>query len=169
VQDVLNAARIEAGELVLHPEPISVLPIVQQVVEQTRARVTDRSYHAPTKPGLPPVFADRDRVAEVLANLLDNAGKYSPAGKEISIEVRADQTEVTLSVRDHGPGLSAADVERVFDKFYRADNSDSQAAYGYGLGLYVCRRLVEAQGGRIWAENHPAGGAVFSFTLPVTG
>jgi K+-sensing histidine kinase KdpD len=106
-------------------------------------------------------------VAEVLANLLDNADKYSPPQKEVIIEVRADQTEVTLSVRDFGPGLSPTDLERVFDKFQRTDGSDSQAVYGYGLGLYICRRLVEAQGGRIWAENHPNGGAVFSFALPV--
>jgi K+-sensing histidine kinase KdpD len=81
--------------------------------------------------------------------------------------VRADQTEVTVSVRDYGPGLRPSDLERVFDKFYRVDSSDSQPAYGYGLGLYVCQRLVTAQNGRIWAENHPDGGAVFAFTLPI--
>jgi PAS domain S-box-containing protein len=167
VRDVLNTARIESGDLILQPEPVSVLPVVQQVVEQIRARTTDRPFSLPTKPGLPFVFADRDRVAEVLANLLDNADKYSPRGKDVNVEVRADETEVTLSVRDAGPGLPPKDLERVFDKFYRADNSDAQTAYGYGLGLYVCRRLVEAQGGRIWAENAPGGGAVFSFTLPV--
>ena len=167
VRDVLNATRLEAGELVLQPEPISIMPIVQQVAEQTRARVSQRPIQLPTKPGLPLVFADRDRVAEVLANLLDNADKYAPPGQEVAIDVRADQTEVTLSVRDAGRGLPLRDLERVFDRFYRADNSEAQVVYGYGLGLYVCRRLIEAQGGRIWAENAPDGGAVFSFTLPV--
>jgi PAS domain S-box-containing protein len=167
VRDVLSAARLEAGELVLHSEPISVLPVVQQVVEQTRARKTDRVFHLPLRPGLPLVFADRDRVAEVLSNLIDNADKYSPREQEILIDVQADQTEVTVAVRDHGRGLPQADVERVFDKFYRADSSDAQVAYGYGLGLYVCRRLIETQGGRIWAENAPDGGAIFYFTLPV--
>jgi signal transduction histidine kinase len=167
VRDVLSAARLEAGELVLHPEPISVLPVVQQVVEQTRARKTDRAFHLPLRPGLPLVFADRDRVAEVLSNLIDNADKYSPREQTIAIDVQADQTEVTIAVRDHGRGLPPADVDRVFDKFYRADGSDAQLAYGYGLGLFVCRRLVESQGGRIWAENAPGGGAIFYFTLPV--
>ncbi|MBI5290655.1 MAG: PAS domain S-box protein [Chloroflexi bacterium] len=167
VRDVLNAARIEAGELVLQPEPISVTPIVQQALEHVRARAGKRRFHLPPKPGLPFAFADRDRTAEVLANLLDNADKYSPRDKEITVEMRADETEVTLSVRDGGPGIPPAELERIFDKFHRADGSDSQAAYGYGLGLYVCRRIVEAQGGRIWAENAPGGGAVFSFTLPV--
>jgi PAS domain S-box-containing protein len=167
VRDVLNTARIESGDLALHPEPISVLPVIQQVVEQTRPRTADRLIHLPTKPGLPLVLADRDRVAEVLINLLDNADKYSPRGTDILIEVQADQTEVTLAVRNSGRGLPPGDLDRVFDKFYRADSSDAQTAYGYGLGLYVCRQLIEAQGGRIWAENAPGGGAVFSFTLPV--
>ena len=167
VRDVLSAARIEAGELVLHSEPISILPVVQQVVEQAHARTTARRFQLPTKPGLPLVLADRERVAEVLMNLLDNADKYSPPEKDVVLDVRADQTEVVLSVRDFGAGLPPDDVARVFEKFYRADGSDAQAAYGYGLGLYVCRKLIEAQKGRIWAENDPAGGAVFSFALPV--
>jgi signal transduction histidine kinase len=167
VQDVLNAARLEAGELVLHPEPVSVLPVVQQVADQMRARAADRPIQLPTKPGLPLVFADRDRLAEVLANLLDNADKYSPHGRAIDVEVQANQTDVTITVHDAGRGLPPGDLERVFEKFYRADGSDAQAAYGYGLGLYVCRRLIEAQHGRIWAENALDGGAAFSFTLPV--
>ncbi len=166
VQDVLNASQVEANDLKLQPEPLSILPVVRQVVDQARTRSGDRPFHVPPKPGLPFVYADRDRVAEVLMNLIDNADKYSPPGTEIAIEVQADQTEVKVSVRDHGRGLPPADLDRVFDKFYRSDNSDAQAAYGYGLGLFVCRRLVEAQGGRIWAENASEGGAIFSFTLP---
>ncbi len=167
VRDVLNMARIESGVLVLEPEPISLLPIVQQVAEQVCTRSAARPFRLPTKPGLPLVFADRDQVVEILINLLDNADKYSPPGKEVVIDVRADQTEVTLSIRDFGPGLPPADLDHVFEKFHRTDGSDSQAVYGYGLGLYICRRLVEAQGGRIWAENHSNGGAVFSLALPV--
>ncbi|HET7087301.1 MAG TPA: ATP-binding protein [Anaerolineae bacterium] len=167
VRDVLSAARIEAGDVVLQPEPISVLPVVRQVTEQIRARTTRRPFRLPTKPGLPLAFADRDRTAEVIANLLDNADKYSPPGKDVVIDVQADEIEVIVSVRDFGSGLPPSDLDRVFQKFYRTDGSDAQAAYGYGLGLYICRQLVEAQGGRIWAENHPDGGAIFSFALPV--
>lgn len=166
VGDVLNAARLEAGELNLHAEPFSVLPVVRQVVEHIQAGAW-RDLRLPTKPGLPLVFADRDRVVDVLANLLDNALKYSPREKPIAVEVRADEKEVVLSVRDWGPGLPPEDLERVFDKFYRADGGDAQAAYGYGLGLYVCRHLAAAMGGRVWAENAADGGAVFSFSLPV--
>jgi K+-sensing histidine kinase KdpD len=132
-----------------------------------RARTEGRVIKIPEIPGLPLVYADRDRIAEVLVNLLDNADKYSPPGEDITIEVRADEVELVVSVRDHGNGLPQNDLERVFEKFYRTDSSDSQVAYGYGLGLYVCRLLVEAQGGRIWAENNPQGGTTFSFAMPV--
>ncbi len=167
VQDVLNAARLEAGEFLLHLEPISIMATARQASREIRARSLGRPIELEDKPGLPLVYADRDRVVEVLSNLLDNADKYSPPGKQIAIQVRADQTEVTVSVRDRGPGVPPQDLGRVFDKFYRADSSDAQAVYGYGLGLYVCWQLMVAQGGRIWAENHPDGGALFSIALPV--
>lgn len=167
VHDILSTARIDAGGLVLQTEPISILPVINQVVDQIRTRVNDRPIRVPVKPGLPMAMADRDRVVEILTNLLDNADKYSPPNLEIMIDVKADESEVTLLVRDHGRGLANTDRDSLFSKFYRADGSDSQAAYGYGLGLYVCRQLVQAQGGRIWAENASDGGAVFAFTLPV--
>ncbi len=167
VTSTLSAARIEAGNLVLDPEPISLMPVVNQIVEQTRARSKHRSFQILNKPGLPLVFADRDRVAEVLANLLDNADKYSPPSQVVVIDVHADQVEVAVSICDSGRGIPPADLDRVFEKFYRADSSDAQPVYGYGLGLYVCKQLVQAQGGRIWAENAPGGGAVFTFTLPI--
>lgn len=167
VEGILSTARIEAGELTFHPEPISMMPLLQQLVDQFSTRQAGRGVHLTHKPGLPLAYADRDRVTEVVSNLLDNADKYSPAEQDIFIAVRADQTEITVSIRDQGPGVPLVSIERIFEKFYRLDSSDSQTAYGYGLGLYLCRQLVEAQGGRIWAENHHQGGAVFSFSIPV--
>ena len=106
-------------------------------------------------------------MAEVLTNLLDNAYKYSAPNADISVDVRADQCEIAIAVRDHGPGIPDESLKRLFTKFFRINSSDSQSVYGYGLGLYVCRLLIEKQNGRIWAENHPDGGAVFAFALPV--
>lgn len=166
VEGVLSSARIEAGELTFDSEPISIYPLARQIVDQFCAGQIGQTAYLTQKPGLPLVFADRDRVAEVMTNLLDNANKYSPQGSKIFVDLRADQDELTVSVRDQGPGLSRDDRTRIFEKFYRTDSSDSQRAYGYGLGLYVCSQLVEAMGGRIWEENHPEGGAVFSFTMP---
>lgn len=167
VQDILDTARIESGELTIQSEPISIIPLIQQVVDQVRAGSARRTIHLHDKPGLPLVHADRDRTVEVVTNLLDNADKYSPPEGDIFVEVSANQTEVICSVRDNGPGVPDEDLERLFDKFFRTDSSDSQTAYGYGLGLYVCRQLVEAQGGHIWAENYSDGGLMFSFSLPV--
>lgn len=167
VQDVLNVSRIETGEFSLELEPISVVAVMDKVIEQARSRITARPIQFLEKPGLPFVYADRDWIAEVLLNLIDNADKYSPSGEEIHLELSADQATISIRVRDHGPGVPSEEHALVFDKFYRADSSDSQPAYGYGLGLYICRMLVEAQGGSIWVENHPDGGAVFAFSLPV--
>lgn len=167
VDDVLNAERIESGRLMLNPEPLAVLPLMQQAADELRARGSGRHVRLPFAPVLPPVLADRDCVLGMLVNLLDNADKYTPPETAVSVEVAASDLEVTISVRDFGPGFGPADLERVFEKFYRADNGDAQRAYGYGIGLYICRKLAEAHGGRIWAENAPGGGAVFSFTLPV--
>ena len=167
VRDVLSTSRIDAGELVLQVEPTSILPIINQAVEQMRSRASSRAFRLPIKPGLPMAMVDRDRVVEILTNLLDNAEKYSPRGQDITIDIQADDNQLTVSIRDHGRGLATVDPDQLFNKFYRADSSDSQSVYGYGLGLYVCRKLVQAQGGRIWAENAPGGGAQFMFTLPV--
>jgi PAS domain S-box-containing protein len=166
VTEVLSLANLESGDLGLNLEPLSVMPIVDQAIEEMTARGAGR-FRKPFAPVIPLVMADRDRLIEVLVSLFDNADKYSPPEAEVQIEVRPTETEVILSVLDFGPGLPKVDLERVFDKFYRAEAGDSQHAYGYGLGLYICRRLVEAQGGRIWATNRSGGGASFSFALPV--
>ena len=166
VKDVLNAAKIEAGELTVELEPTSITPVVNQTIKQISARLTNRSIRLAEKPGIPMVYVDRDCITEVLINLLDNADKYSSDDKAIDLSIAADQSAVTISVRDHGKGLPEKDLDRIFEKYYRVDNTDSQTAYGYGLGLYVCQRLIEAQNGRIWAENHPEGGAIFSFSVP---
>jgi len=167
VQDMLDVSQIESGKLGYDIEPISVVPVLRQAATQFSTRASERPISLPTKPGLPLILADRNRVIEIMTNLLDNADKYSPEREEVVVDVRADEEEVTISVRDHGQGIPEDALGRVFDKFYRVDSSDSQAAYGYGLGLYICRNLVEAQGGRIWVENHPEGGARFVFTFPV--
>jgi PAS domain S-box-containing protein len=165
VKNVLNTNQIETGQLIVQNEPISIMPIVEQSINQIIARTQNHKFVTPVKTGIPLVYADPDLLLEILANLLDNAVKYTPAESETHVDVRANQSEATISIRDNGKGIPAGDIPQIFDKFYRSDSSDSQIAYGYGLGLYICRQLVEAMGGKIWAENHPSGGAVFSFTL----
>jgi signal transduction histidine kinase len=114
-------------------------------------------------PGLPRVLADRASVQHVLMNLVVNATKFSPPGAPIAIDVGRDGDDVCISVTDHGVGIPADKRERIFGKFVRLQDG----GVGVGLGLFICRALVEAMGGRIWAGEGPDGGARMSFTLPV--
>jgi two-component system sensor histidine kinase KdpD len=122
---------------------------------------------------LPPVLLDYVQIDQVLSNLIENATKYTPAGAEIHISVDRSNDELRIRVADRGPGLPVSALGRVFDPFFRVDgNGRADAARprpaGTGLGLAVARGLVEAHGGRIWAENRPGGGACFIIALPAS-
>jgi two-component system sensor histidine kinase KdpD len=105
-------------------------------------------------------------IEQVLANLLENAAKYSPPGSQIDLSARADSGEVVVEVADRGQGIPGGEEERIFEKFYRAK---PVTVGGAGLGLAICRAIIEAHSGRIWASNRPGGGAAFRFTLPLEG
>ncbi|NIO68988.1 MAG: hypothetical protein GTN71_08115, partial [Anaerolineae bacterium] len=117
--------------------------------------------------GLPFVWADEDRLTDILLNLLDNAVKYSPAGTEVTVQARPDEGQMVVSVTDCGIGIPEKERLKIFDKFHRVDNRDAKDAYGYGLGLYMVRLLVEAQGGEIWVESTAGEGSRFSFSIPL--
>ena len=116
-------------------------------------------------PGVRPALARADHVELVLRNLLSNAEKYSAPDVAIEIALRSTETEVTITVRDRGIGIPPDEITSVFSTFYRSPRAAHQQ--GFGIGLAVCKRLIEAQGGRVWAEPRAGGGTEFSFTLPV--
>jgi signal transduction histidine kinase len=103
----------------------------------------------------------------VLRNLIDNALRYTPAGGRVSVTARPQGRGVTVAVADTGAGIAPEDLPHVFDRFYRADGSRARATGGSGLGLAIVKQLVEAHGGRVWAESEPGRGSVFSFALPL--
>src|SRR5581483_10969541 len=113
------------------------------------------------------VCADRVKVEAVLVNLFGNAVKYSPAGGRIDVELQTLDEEVELSVSDRGIGLEERDLENLFEQYGRGDNAVHQGIAGHGLGLFICRRIVEAHGGHIYARSTPGGGSRFAFTLPL--
>jgi two-component system phosphate regulon sensor histidine kinase PhoR len=115
---------------------------------------------------LPLVLADRERVREILLNLLDNAVKYSPQGGEIVVELQPTNGTVAVSVTDQGIGIPAAELDHIFERFYRVDTTDDREIYGHGLGLYIVKKLVEAHGGSIAVESTVGQGSRFTFTLP---
>jgi two-component system sensor histidine kinase ResE len=168
VENLLDAATLEAGGLRLQPEPVRIERIAERLVTRRDGLTADHALRVEAAPGLPPAFADPLRVEQVLTNLLDNAVKYSPDGGRVTVRIEAGlgDAELTISVRDHGLGLDAEQAERVFDRFYRAGDPVGGAPRGVGLGLFLCKRLIEAQGGRIWVESKTRVGSTFRFTLP---
>lgn len=167
VDEVLNVSRIEAGGLALAREAADVVRIADRVVEEFAARHTHRQFRRPHEATSVCVWADPDRLHEVITNLVDNAVKYAPEDGEVLVAVEVRDGEGILSVSDSGPGIPSEEQGRIFEKFHRLDSGDSKETYGYGLGLYLCRRLVEAMGGRIWVESEPGQGATFRFALPL--
>jgi signal transduction histidine kinase len=169
VQDLLDISRIETGRIKLELRPVCLAAIVDEVVRLLRhefeARQQILSLDAP--PDLPPVRADRARLAQVLTNLLGNAYKYTPPGGSIRLRAEVQNGTVLCSVADTGIGISPQDQEKLFEKFFRAEDEFVRQVEGTGLGLSIAKSIIELQGGEIWVESELGKGSVFSFTVPV--
>jgi two-component system sensor histidine kinase KdpD len=164
VQNLLEMTRLESGNVRLRKEWHAVEEVIGAVLHRFAARLRGRAVATRVPADLPLVEIDEILIEQVLINLLDNALKYSPEGSPIEIAASAGEGSVVVDIADRGPGLARGDEQRVFEKFYR---SPTVPARGSGLGLSICRGLVEAHGGRIEAVNRAGGGVVFRFTLPV--
>jgi len=166
VHDLLDMSRLESGAIQAHMEWHPLEEILGAALAQVGRSLPDRRILTRLPETLPLVSVDDVLVEQVLVNLLDNAAKYSPADRPIEVSARVEGNAILVEVADSGPGLDPGDLERIFEKFYRGRQPRGR---GVGLGLAICRGFIEALGGRIWAENRPAGGAAFRFTLPITG
>ncbi len=166
VENLLDMSRIEGGALRPEKEWYPIDELLHDVLDRLQIPLRQRRVSLDVPYNLPPVQLDYLMIDQVLTNLVENALRYTPPGSPLEIAVRASATEVLISFADRGPGIPPGDLERIFDKFYRVLDRARDAA-GSGLGLSVCRGLVEAHGGRIWAKNRPEGGALFCFTLPL--
>ncbi len=183
VEDLLSASRLDAGRVQLNRWMVAprqfIAELTSQLANLERHRLLIRLGDA-----LPPVSIDRDKIRQVLLNLVTNAVKYSPDGGEIILSVQeVVQREhaahpdlpddhppghwVLVSVRDQGIGIAAEDIPRIWERFYRVDNTNTRRIGGTGLGLSIARSLVELHGGRIWVASTPGVGSLFAFTLPV--
>jgi len=169
VANLLDMSRIEGGALKPEKEWYPLDELIHDVLGRMQPLLQGRAVHTDIPDDLPPVQLDYLQIDQVLTNLIENAVRYTPAGSPIDIAVELCEDMVRVSVADRGPGIPPSDVERVFDKFYRVLNTEARATRptGSGLGLAVCRGLIEAHGGRIWVENRQGGGAIFRFTLPL--
>lgn len=170
VRDLQLLALADAGELQILRTPIPLGELFQGIVAQMQPRLEERglTLEADIADDLPTLAVDRQRIEQVLLNILDNACRYTAAGGTIRLSAYREAGAVHVSVRDGGPGIAPEDLPHIFERFYRGDKSRARASGGTGLGLAIAKALIEAHGGRIWAENAPEGGAWFHFTLPVT-
>ena len=167
IDNVLDMARLESGAASLNRQWHPLEEIVGATLKRLDRVLAGFRVVTHLPEDLPLVNVDGVLIGQLLANLLENAAKYTPAGTTISISAEVGHEELVVSVADEGPGLPPGEEERVFDKFHRAVPEGAQS--GVGLGLSICKAIVQAHGGTIAAENLPAGGAVFRFTLPLTG
>ena len=167
VGNLLDMTRLESGAIELKLDLVDVAEIIGAALERAGNVLAHHRTEVEIKPDLPMVRLDAVLFEQVLFNLLDNAAKYAPAGSRIDLRARRDGDTVAIEVIDEGPGIPPADLERIFDKFYRVHAQDRRRA-GTGLGLAICRGFVEAQGGRIEARNRrDRSGAILMVRIPV--
>jgi GAF domain-containing protein len=168
INDVLDLSKIEAGQLVLEFSDYSVQDIAQTVRSTLEPLAADKklAFKVEMAPELPPGRGDGRRLTQVLINLVGNAIKFTDAG-EVAIKAEADNGSFHVSVRDTGPGISAADRAKLFQEFQQADNAITRKKGGTGLGLAISKRIIEMHGGKIWVESQVGQGSTFAFTLPV--
>jgi PAS domain S-box-containing protein len=163
VGNLLYASRIQAGGLQMEITPLDLARLIERVAERQRVKSPNAAIALDLPTHLPLVMADRERIEEVLQNVLDNAIKYSPDKAEITVACRATSAEVIVSVSDQGMGIALREQEQIFARFHRAGTN--QGIQGAGLGLYICHAIIEAHGGRIWVESTLHSGSTFSFSL----
>jgi two-component system phosphate regulon sensor histidine kinase PhoR len=167
-EDLLALAGVESPNYKLSLQPAKASALVQDSIEALGGMVVDSGI-ALESGGAPDalVMADPDAMNQVFGNLIENAMKYGKTGKKIRVGAKALESEVEFSVQDFGPGIASEHLERIFERFYRIDKARSRESGGTGLGLAIVKHIVEAHGGRIWAESELGRGASFHFTLPL--
>jgi len=167
VTKILYTSQLETGSLVLNRLVLDLPKEVHKVAKRLGEQTEIHRVEVDFPPEFPPILADPERIVEVLTNLVENAIKFSPQGGAIIIKGKTSGNEVLVTVVDEGIGIPLRDQNRVFDRFYRVEASSARPARGTGLGLYICKSLVEAHGGRIWVESEPGKGSLFTFSLPI--
>ncbi|MFC2016811.1 ATP-binding protein [Chloroflexota bacterium] len=167
VDRLLDMSRLNAGLLKLEKVPTSISKLVKEAVTETKLRAPKREIVLKLANRLPRVEVDAKRIRQVLDNLIDNACKYSGEGTEVVVSAQREGRQLVISVADQGVGIPAEDLERVFDRMYRIEHRLTPEMGGVGLGLAICKGLVEAHGSRIWVESELGKGSGFYFSLPI--
>ncbi|WP_304504076.1 ATP-binding protein [Corallococcus sp. EGB] len=167
IEELLEGSRLESGRVTLHREARDLGRFLEEVLERDVPPDTRERFRLHREESLPPVPIDAARLERVVTNLLTNALKYSPKGTPVDVRLSAVHDHAVVSVTNQGPGLSARDAARLFDKYYRTEDGRLQDGKGLGLGLYISRLIVEAHSGHIWVESEPDRGITFFFSVPL--
>lgn len=170
VSDLADISRIESGNLRLEPREVPVWDVIDEAVTLTRTQVTQKNQtvtvNIPSE--LPKAWCDRNRLAQILTNLISNANKYTQEGGAITVHATREQDMIQIKVEDNGLGMTPEDQQKLFSKFFRSADEKIREAPGTGLGLSITRNLIELQGGKIWFESEFRKGTSFYFTVPVS-
>ena len=164
IRDLLDLAQLQSGTLRVERQLFDSASLVRETLETSRPLADEKKVRLEARTGDAEISGDRDRVQQVLANLVDNAIKFTPAGGAVVVSVSRTDHEARFAVVDTGPGIPADELAHVWERFWQ---SKGRTHAGVGLGLYIAKGLVEAHGGRIWAESNVGVGTTFSFTLPL--
>jgi signal transduction histidine kinase len=159
-------SRLQLGRVELHQRELDLVHSVREVVERMKLLHASHAFELKTDTQKAIVLADQDRIDQVFENLLGNAVKYSPAGGAVSVTIAIDGSEAQVSISDEGIGISADELENVFNIFYRSPDPRAGHVGGLGLGLYISREIVNRHGGRLWAESGPKG-STFYVAMPL--
>ncbi len=166
IDNLLDASRLQASAFKLEFGYLQIDKLAEKVTEEFRTQSSEHMFTLDFPPDFPAVRGDTERLRQVLTNLLSNAIKYSPRGGLIRTGGWADDDWVYVYVADEGIGIPRSEQERIFERFYRAESPLTRRTEGAGLGLYLCKEVVEAHGGKIWVTSEPGRGAKFIFKLP---
>lgn len=169
VEDLQTLAMADAGQLDLQITPTDFPDLIRRVASRYQPQAAEKHIEIglTLNEDCPPLLIDSQRIQQILHNLLSNAFRYSPDGGEIILTLDCQNNQVSLTVRDSGPGIPQDALPNIFERFYRADKSRSRIEGGSGLGLSIARKLAQAHGGDLTVTNHPDGGAIFTLTLPI--
>ena len=170
IDDVLDLAKIEAGKFTWNTTSVTVSDVIERAIAATASLFEAKKLNLvrDIEPDLPTVNGDQDRLIQVVINLISNAVKFTDAGS-ITCSARLRDNELVVGVTDSGIGIAPADHQKVFEKFKQVGDTLTDKPKGTGLGLPICKEIVEYHGGRIWVESEPGKGSTFSFTLPAAG
>ena len=171
VSDLQELSRVEAGAFQLQLTPVSPASLIERIQNTLGRQFEDKNIYLEIgiEPNLPDFIVDKDRIIQVLTNLVGNALQYTPSGGKVTLQVRRERSGMLFTVKDSGIGISAEQLQYVFNRFYRTDKSRTRASGGSGIGLTIAKALVQAHQGKIWAESDGEGkGSTFSFLIPLS-